>query len=149
MGGARGSAPPPPSRAVSGAQLAALPSLPRSCLRAELGSLHCGEEGRGARKPRGGLVASTLPPGRRGCTWPAPQPGCSRRPGLAGSAAAPGTCALAQTVCDHELYRPRLLLYAQLLRKCRPPGVRMPHRLLHSQPRPGPALEITISAHPP
>lgn len=69
-----------------------------------------------------------LPPGRRGCTWQALQPGCGERPGLAGSAAAPGTCALAQTSRDHEPDRPRLLLHAQLLCKCRPRllGLRAP-----------------------
>lgn len=46
--------------AVPGSPLAWLPSLLHSCGRAELGPLHCGEEGRGAREPRGGPATSAL-----------------------------------------------------------------------------------------
>lgn len=143
------SRPRPPPRAVG-----ALPSPGSPPFRAR-------ERGRSwARsivEPRGEARGSRAeprrprsPPGRCGCTWPAPQPGCGGRPGPAGSAAAPGTCALAQTARDHEPDRPRFLLHAQLLRKCLlrlrgavggggGPG---PRRRLHPQPRPGPALEI-------
>lgn len=111
------SRPRPPPRAVG-----ALPSPGSPPFRAR-------ERGRSwARsivEPRGEARGSRAeprrprsPPGRRGCTWPAPQPGCGGRPGPAGSAAAPGTCALAQTARDHEPDRPRFLLHAQLLRKC-------------------------------
>jgi hypothetical protein len=95
---------------VLGSPVAELPSL-RSCQRAEPSPLHCGEEGRGAREQRLGPGARALASGR-GCIRRAPQPGCSGCPGLAGSAAAPGTCALVQTARDHEPDRPRLLLHA-------------------------------------
>lgn len=82
MGGAARSAPHPrPPRAAWGAPLAWLPSLPRSCLRAEPGSLHCGEEGRGARESRRGPAARDLD------SWPprlhlaGPAAGMRRAPG--------------------------------------------------------------------
>lgn len=92
-----------------------------------------------------------LPPGRRGCTWRALQPGCGESPGLAGSAAAPGTCALAQTSRDHELDRPRLLLHAQLLCKCRPRlrGPWGPSACCTLSPAQGQPSRFQISAHPP
>lgn len=142
-----GPAPPPPSprRAVG-----ALPSPGSPPFRArERGRSWARSivERRGeARGSRAEPRRPRLPPGRRGCTWPAPQPGCGGRPERAGSAASPGTCALAQTARYHEPDRPRLLLHAQLLRKCLPSlrwrGSPEPRRRLHPQPRPGPALEI-------
>lgn len=143
-GWGRGPVPPPPSSA----RFRALPSLGSPPFRARVGGrswarsiVERREEARGSRAEA--PPPARLPPGLRGGTWRVPQPGCGERPGLAGSAAAPGTCALAQTSRDHEPDRPRLLLYAQLLCKCRPacvgPG---PQCLLHPRPRPGPALEI-------
>nr|XP_054112002.1 uncharacterized protein LOC128932113 isoform X1 [Callithrix jacchus] len=58
--------PPPPSRCVPGFPLAQLPSLPRSCWRAELGPLHC-EKRAGAvlraRHQRPHLLAAAATPG--------------------------------------------------------------------------------------
>lgn len=139
MGGARGPAPPPPSRR---GKVGELPSPGRSWARSIVERR--GEARAEHRRPRS-------PPGRSGCTWPAPQPGCGGRPRLAGSAAAPGTCALAQTARDHEPDRPRLLLHAQLLRKCRPRLRRAgdPDAGCTRRPSQGRPLRSRISAHPP
>lgn len=106
-------------------------------------------EARGSRAEARLPVLS--PPGRRGCICRAPQPGCGERLGLAGSAAAPGTCALAQTSRDHEPDRPRILLHAQLLCKCRPRlwGPRGPSACCTRSPAQGRLLRFRISAHPP